>query len=166
MLERFWPYAGSVVAATAFALYVFFGANGSGISMVAPLAVVVFVVVAILLLRGGGPPGASNRRALQVLILLPAVLSSCVAQKRLEAEARTEADAVVKALADYSARQNGMGCPMELSEIGFDQRRLRDRWYMSYRCEQGKPSLFYSSPAMFLAAWHYDFDKRAWVSLN
>lgn len=168
MLAKLKPYALTILAALALAYYVFFAVKGSGISVVALLVVLVFAIVAFAVLKGPGSsePGASSRRTGHLLILLPAVLGSCVAQNRLESQARSDADAIVKALHAYQAQRGGAGCPKELSEIGFDQRALRDRWYMSYLCEEGKPRLFYSSPAVLLAAWHYDFEKRDWVSLN
>lgn len=106
-----------------------------------------------------------STRSTVVLVLAAAALGYCVKGSFDEKEARAECDAIVAALQKH-VEQTGK-YPANLDQIGFDQEKLRKKWYLSYRVEaDGKPALFYSAQDMWLAAWHYDFAAKKWYSLN
>ena len=106
-----------------------------------------------------------STRTAVALVFAIAALGYCVKGSFDEKVARAECNAVVAALQKHM-EQTGK-YPTDLSQIGFDQNKLRNKWYLSYRLEQdGTPALFYSAQDMWLAAWHYDFAAKKWYSVN
>lgn len=100
-----------------------------------------------------------------ITVLAVALLGYCGKLQFAEGDARAEAERIVAALEAHKGRAGIY--PASLDEVGFDAKALRDKWYLSYRLEDGgKPALFYSAQNMWLVAYHYDFELRNWKSLD
>lgn len=160
-LRRFLP--GCLIGGSLFLLAVW---GSTGLESI-PVFVASLIVIPGILVVAFRRPSPGSTRGYNWSILVVALLGSCAALHHRDDTTKLEAERVVAALKAHKERTGRY--PDTLEEAVPDAKAVRSKLHLAYSPPVGAeahPMLFFSSRAVFLAAYHYSFASGTWTSAD